>query len=758
MKRFYSVLFAVIGLLLLSCEDGRVRFPADQDASGQVDDEGDMTENAENDIDVSTNTDNGTDLEEIGDDQDGDGVESEEPVSDTDIFLPSCKGHANLVQCDDNNDLSFDDLCFDEACVGQDWRLGETCADDEDCNGETYCAIRREDTSGSCRLMRSMGFSRDSDLNHPHQTSFTTDGTLLAVSDGRFVRVFDTARWETIRTFSGHDEWGVNGLAFSHDGRMMAVANGASLKIWRISDGKKIFDRQGSDGTYLTVAFSPDDAFLAAGNTGKIVKLIFIPTGDESTLSGHAAPVTGVAFSPDGKLIASGSRDGDVKLWDMATGTEAHALAGHTLAVTAVAFSPDGTMVASAACAEEALPCLRGEWRLWSVASGAEQNSFTDTSGSMNAIAFAPTSDDVLLAWAGCSQWSLGGTCQGSEVRYLTLNGGSLGLLASGHTDAIFSFAFSAEGALLATASNDGTLRLWDAESHQEIRHSAGHLGSANGVAVSPDSTTIATAGDDGLVKLWKSTDGTLLRSLAGHTDTVSTVAFSPDGTMLASGGADWDIKLWRYADGGELRTLSRHTGRVSTVVFSPDGTTLASGGSDNMIRLWRLSDGTETRILSDPNMTDVAELFFSPDGAVLASMSGDGFPRLWKVADGTLIGTISYGDGSAFSHDLSLYARLENEHTISIHRASNDLQMGTLYSAGTVGRPIAFSHDDRFLVSLDVDTIRVWRFSDGQEVRSIQRAAYLFSSLIFSPDDKKLVGTDLDSHIYWWDVSDLTQ
>lgn len=249
-------------------------------------------------------------------------------------------------------------------------------------------------------------------------------------------------------------------------------------------------------------------------------------------------------------------------------------------------------------------------------------------------------------------------------------------LLLHGHTGMIFDARISTNNQWIATASMDGTARIWDMTGQQKAI--VNHGGRVNTVEFNTAGSLIVTASDDNTARIWSVPDGQLLAILT-HTDRVNQAVFSPDGNYVVTVSRDQNAKLWQVSDGKQLCginadkqifavsfspdnqhfalavgdgtvrivslthdicetlfTLKGHSNSVLNVRFSPDGSRIISSSTDRTVRIWDVMNGELLLILSG-NTDWVRSPSISPDGSMALAAGKDGYVRVWNMQDGSL-------------------------------------------------------------------------------------------------------------------------
>jgi len=353
-------------------------------------------------------------------------------------------------------------------------------------------------------------------------------------------------------------------------------------------------------------------------------------------LTGHKRSVYALAFSPDGHILATGGEENAARLWDAATGqTKEELYAGFQ--VHGLTFSPDGRMVA--------MWSYGARIPLWNTGTGELKAVLTEPKGFVRSVAFSPDSHSVATAsMDGLSAHLWEAETGGLRATldhpnpYRYANG-----VAYGHADGVDKVAFSPDGKTLVTTS-ERIIYLWDVATARmrmklidpDVRISTPTWRSLKGfshgdtiydLAISPDGRTIATASRDGTAKLWDLATGNL-KAILQHEGKVLHVTFSHDSKTLATGSEDRTAHLWNVSLGKLIATLP-HKGTVHTLSFSADSALIATA-SDNekWANIWRVATGELLTQLPDARPPVV----FSPIGRTLATASRGSDVLLWDV------------------------------------------------------------------------------------------------------------------------------
>ncbi len=199
----------------------------------------------------------------------------------------------------------------------------------------------------------------------------------------------------------------------------------------------------------------------------------------------------------------------------------------------------------------------------------------------------------------------------------------------TGHTDAVRAVAWATDGSLVATASRDGTARLWDPDTATTLVTLCGHAGMLDGLALSPDARLVATASRDRTVRIWDTRDGAPIAVLSCG-DFARQVAFSPDGSRLVATSRDRLVRIWETDTWRAWPPLRGHEGDVWGVDWSSDSTRLATASHDRTVIIWDVATSKPVDRLG-PFAEFVEAVRWSPDGDLLAIGGGDGLTHLYQ-------------------------------------------------------------------------------------------------------------------------------
>jgi WD40 repeat protein len=554
-------------------------------------------------------------------------------------------------------------------------------------------------------------------------------------------------------------------VAYSPDGSLIASAVLAKglASIWEAESGEMLHQIP-MGNCCLGLNFDDSGQYLAAveANEQFTIGVWDVGSGEKEesiTLPFSPLDVFFYALAPGWEQVAVGFWEGRIEIWDLENGETLFELSGHEGPVE-LEYSQDGRRLVS-------MEWEAGRVIVWDAQTGESLQSI-EIGQSIQDHVVSPDGRWIALSTSldtSIQIWDMASSLSNETLEpAVTL---------TGHESPIFLLAFSPDGTKLASASRDGSARVWDVTSGEElvVLH---HGERVRSVAFHPAGDRLLTGDFGGNVRVWDVTpQGSAERlAMAAHNE-VKTAAYNPDGSLLVTGGWDNLARIWNPETGALIHTLEGHTEVVFDTAFHPEGRQVATASTDGTVRIWDTQTGQELRKLEGHEEGDVGGIFtgvlgvdYNPAGDRLATVGADGTLRIWDVDSGNelmmikevtgLVNVIFSPDGQylVYGTDFSFGK--------AVIRNAETLEIEMTVPTGTQVWALGISPDGRFLATAGGDTsVYLWAldYNTGRaaQLATLEGHATTPATLRFSPDGR-LLATATRSEVRLWDVSALAE
>ncbi|HEY9834503.1 MAG TPA: hypothetical protein V6D26_28395, partial [Stenomitos sp.] len=597
---------------------------------------------------------------------------------------------------------------------------------------------------------------------------------ITAGEDGT-VRLLDLNGKEALKINAHQDSVksknGVKSVRFLNKNTLVTGGKDGTAKLWDLSSQPpKLLQKfqhcnsQNKTQCGVNNVRTPNrnsEIIATSGDDGRLILWNLQGRKLSEKVQAHQGSIESINFSPDNRLIATAGKDGVAKLWQLngnqITPTPVATFQGHQGSVYSVFFSYKKDFLATAG--EDGIVIL------WDF-NGKQLQKFNADIVSVKAVRVSE--DDKLLATA-----SINGT-----VRLWSLdinNNYKVTPLEEfkGHQGRIESIRFSKDGkTLVSSGADDGMVKIWTVPEKKFIQLK-GHEDSIKSVRFSPNGDLIATGGEDGRVIIWDR-NGLHLNTFKRDSKKVNSVRFSPDGKSIATGGDDGYVRLWDLNTNKLLKEFNAHQGSIKSVNFSnkdkdKDGELLATGGQDGQVKLWNRNGDllktfkSKAEAVENPKAKPkaVESVRFSRDNTRLVAVGEDGMALLWDMDNPEHPKELKRHQGTiygvSFSSDGKEVFTAGDDGMIRQWDLNGTELPGVKAYQNSV-RNISFSRNSNLLATVGAGgTVKLWT-SSGQQLAEFLGHQGIVNSAAFSEDGKWLATAGDDHTAIVWRVRNLDE
>ncbi|MGQ0505578.1 MAG: WD40 repeat domain-containing protein [Myxococcaceae bacterium] len=478
---------------------------------------------------------------------------------------------------------------------------------------------------------------------------------LITAGADKTAKIWRMPEGELLHTFEGHQDIVIAARFRPGEKELVTCSGDGTARVWDVGSGKQRWVLK-HDGPIYYVAYSPDGTRIVTTGEDSKARLWDADSGEWVADLPHGAPVKSAAFSPDSRQVATAALEREPRVWDARTGAFRHRLVGHASMARYVGYSPDGTRIFSGGADGAAMVWnAKGFERICSLV-GHLEGVFRVIPSPDGKRLLTASWDGSAKLWDAdrCRAPLIFGTpgaitdarVSADGTRLLTASTGEFTLYDTATRKLLQKLdaegnprfgAVSPDGRWI--AGDEGkNVRLWDLLHPGTTRLLEGHGARVEDVAFSPDGALLASAGSDASVRVWNVAQGKWVATLP-HPAVVRSVSFGANGTRLVSGSEDGAARLWDVRTSGLVRHFAgTREQRVVSVQLSTDGSRLVASGWPAFSKVWDVESGATLAILEHP--AEVSSARFLAGGELVLTGCLDGASRVFEVKSGRLLDT----------------------------------------------------------------------------------------------------------------------
>ena len=579
---------------------------------------------------------------------------------------------------------------------------------------EGEISVWRCDEQGYYRKQR-RNFSKTA-----HAFLLSRDGRFIATntSDGKII-IRDAITGEELISTNVHCQ--IQEMDFNYDGSQLAIACADGVaRVWYWAKQCKHREKEeqwqlelphGEPVTHVT--FYTDGTHLVT-TSGAVARFWWLSQPVCLFQMYHDAQINKVLCSAYGHWVATCSDDGTARLWDIIEGKELIRVA-HDHSVKSLALSPNGKYLVTGS--ED------GTARLWDTLGGTQVGRIYHHDR-IHGIALQPVQIGHMLAVTGGDGWIQLSLLEEQTLRFVT---------RCYHEKRVHALAFHPTGKVMASASEDHTVRIWDTSTGAS-RSVMPYQAPVYAVAFSHDGSYLAYGGGTGHICVYDYEQSTLIATLV-HPTPVTMVSFGSERHIIVVGSQDEIVRVWDLHNScEEPKAQVKHACRITAVACSNDGQWIASASEDGVVCLGRwVSGDLQTQPLFDEKVSAINALAFSPDGSYLATTNHEGATMIWETSSATLFSHFSQTHAASdvsFSADGRQVITADNHHQ-AVTWGQQSQQVSFKLSHAASVKQAVFSADGRYVVTLGNDcTVGVWIWRIEDLLAQAHRRLYKVYSL----------------------------